>query len=140
MLTLAKEKKFYNNDVRRKDFWVWNDVTERGELAGYVNEGGGLTFVLVSCHHFFGAKNIRSCDLKIQVTVLLLSSSALTIDTMAFSLSVQFSSTINFCLGQLSSSFLAPKTVDLLFNFVMLFTFVMISCRLYFWREKYSIF
>jgi hypothetical protein len=130
MLTLAKEKKFYNNDVRRKDFWVWNDITERGELAGYVNEGGGLTFVLVSCHHYLGTKNIRSCDLKIQVTVLLLSSSALTIDTMAFSLSVQFYIAINFCLGQLSPLFLTPKTFDLQFNFIALFPFVLFSCRL----------
>ncbi len=32
---------------KRKDFWVWNGETERGELAGYINEGGGLTFALV---------------------------------------------------------------------------------------------
>jgi hypothetical protein len=32
---------------KRKDFWVWNKDVERGELAGYINEGGGLTFALV---------------------------------------------------------------------------------------------
>ena len=31
----------------RDTFWVWNDETERGEMAGYFNEGGGLTFMVV---------------------------------------------------------------------------------------------
>lgn len=31
----------------RKNFWVYNERSERGELAGYVNEGGGLTYAIV---------------------------------------------------------------------------------------------
>ena len=32
---------------KRKDFWVYNEKTQRGELAGYVNEGGGLTYAII---------------------------------------------------------------------------------------------
>eukprot|EP00096_Caligus_rogercresseyi_P002259 TRINITY_DN14334_c0_g1_i1.p1 TRINITY_DN14334_c0_g1~~TRINITY_DN14334_c0_g1_i1.p1 ORF type:complete len:317 (+),score=50.04 TRINITY_DN14334_c0_g1_i1:459-1409(+) len=29
---------------KRKEFWVWNPETERPELAGYINQGGGLYY------------------------------------------------------------------------------------------------
>ena len=32
---------------KRKDFWVFNERTELHELAGYVNEGGGLTYAII---------------------------------------------------------------------------------------------
>ena len=32
---------------KRKNIWVWNEETGRGELAGYANSGGGLTYVVV---------------------------------------------------------------------------------------------
>lgn len=32
---------------KRKEFWVFNERTQRGELAGYVNEGGGLTMAII---------------------------------------------------------------------------------------------
>ena len=31
----------------RKQFWVYNERTRLGELAGYVNEGGGLTVATI---------------------------------------------------------------------------------------------
>ena len=31
----------------RKTFWVYNDRTRQGELAGYVKEGGGLTVATI---------------------------------------------------------------------------------------------
>ena len=32
---------------KRKDFWVYNERSGRGQLAGYVNEGGGLTYAII---------------------------------------------------------------------------------------------
>ncbi|CAB4065262.1 CPVL [Lepeophtheirus salmonis] len=29
---------------KRREFWVWNPDTERGELAGYITQGGGLFY------------------------------------------------------------------------------------------------
>jgi hypothetical protein len=35
------------NKSKRKNFWVYNERSGRGELAGYVNEGGGLTYAII---------------------------------------------------------------------------------------------
>ena len=32
---------------KRRNYWVWNEEESRGEMAGYVNEGGGLTYLIV---------------------------------------------------------------------------------------------
>ena len=38
---------------KRKNYWVWNEEEARVEMAGYVNEGGGLTYLIVrNAGHF----------------------------------------------------------------------------------------
>lgn len=44
-LDWQRSDKFFSAD--RRLFWVWNDDNERGELAGYLHEGGGLTYLVV---------------------------------------------------------------------------------------------
>ena len=36
----------FSNSARQK-IWVWNPDRSRGELAGYANDGGGLTYAIV---------------------------------------------------------------------------------------------
>ena len=44
-LQWSGKREFTNS--QRKNIWVWNERTSRGELAGYANEGGGLTYAVV---------------------------------------------------------------------------------------------
>ncbi len=44
-LQWSGKKEFLNSE--RKDFWVYNERSGQGELAGYVNEGGGLTYAII---------------------------------------------------------------------------------------------
>ena len=32
---------------KRQNIWVWNEQTSKGELSGYANDGGGLTYAVI---------------------------------------------------------------------------------------------
>ena len=44
-LQWSGKKEFANS--KRDGIWVWNEDTGRGEMSGYANDGGGLTYAVI---------------------------------------------------------------------------------------------
>ena len=44
-LQWSGKKEFANS--KRDVIWVWNEDTGRGEMSGYANDGGGLTYAVI---------------------------------------------------------------------------------------------